>query len=167
MLFIGSMSAMFIYENSNPLQPTQLGIFQHARACDPVYVDDNYAYVTLRDGTECQNFSNQLDVVDISDPKSPRLLKTYPMHHPIGLSKAGDHLFICEDDQGLKIFDAADWKTIDENLKDHQGGFQAYDIIAFESEKLAIVIGKDGLYQFDFSDPTDLKQLSLMAVTRK
>lgn len=166
-LFIGSNNAMFIYDRSNPLEPRQLGVFQHAQACDPVYVDGDLAYVTLRDGTECQNFNNQLDVVDVSDPTNPQLLKTYPMHHPIGLSKAGDQLFLCEDDQGLKVFNAADWRTIDENLQDHIKGFQAYDVITFEDEKLAIVIGKDGLYQFDFSNPSNLRQLSLMAVSGK
>lgn len=167
MLFIGSNNAMHIYDKSNPVEPQFLGIFRHAQACDPVFVDGDYAYVTLRDGTECQNFNNQLDVVDVSDPRDPTLLKTYPMHHPIGLSKAGDYLFVCEDDQGLKVFNAADWRTIDENLTEHLTGFQAYDIITFEAEKLAILIGKDGLYQFDFSDPTDLKQLSLLPASRK
>lgn len=167
MLFIGSQNAMFIYDNSRPLEPQQLGVFQHARACDPVFAEGDFAYVTLRDGTECENFNNQLDVVDISDPTNPSLLKTYPMHHPIGLSKAGDLLFLCEDDQGLKVFDASDWRTIDQNLRDHERGFQAYDVIAFDSQKLAIVIGKDGLYQYDFSDPANLRQLSVLDVTRK
>lgn len=165
--FIGSNDAMYIYDNSNPLEPTRLGVFRHARACDPVFVEGDLAYVTLRDGTECENFSNQLDVVDVSNPREPSLLKTYPMHHPIGLSKANDQLFICEDDQGLKVFDASNWRDIDENLQDHIKGFQAYDVIAFPGEKLAIVVGKDGLYQFDFTNPEDVKQLSLLPVSRK
>jgi hypothetical protein len=42
---------MFIYDNSNPQAPVQLGVFQHARACDPVFASGDRAYVTLRDGT--------------------------------------------------------------------------------------------------------------------
>ena len=35
-------------------------------SCDPVVVQGDYAFVTLRGGTECQGFSNQLDIIDIS-----------------------------------------------------------------------------------------------------
>ncbi|MEL6306757.1 MAG: hypothetical protein AAFQ52_01380 [Chloroflexota bacterium] len=38
--------------------------------------EGDYAYVTLRngDGNQCgDNFTNQLDIVDISNPSTPRL----------------------------------------------------------------------------------------------
>ena len=97
-LFIGANDGMYIFDNTNPTRPQFLSKFQHALACDPVYVDGNLAYVTLRDGTQCENFNNQLDVVDISNLSFPELLVTYPMHNPHGLSKAGSYLYICEND---------------------------------------------------------------------
>lgn len=163
-LFIGSSSGMFIYDNSNPDQPTQLAAFAHARACDPVYVSGNTAYVTLRDGTECTGFVNQLDVVDITNITNPVLLKSYPMHHPHGLSISEDHLFLCEGDQGMKIFDASEWQKIDQRLLSHQNGFFAFDVITLGDKKLAIVVGKDGLRQFDYTDPAQPRELSLIPV---
>ena len=47
-LFIGSSNGMFIFDNTDPANPKQLSAFSHARACDPVVADDEYAYVTLR-----------------------------------------------------------------------------------------------------------------------
>ncbi len=123
----------------------------------------NLAYVTLRGGTICENFTNQLDVVDVSNLTRPELLATHPMHNPHGLSVADNHVFICENDQGLKVFDASNIEMIQENLTDHITGFRTFDVITLPN-KVAIVVGADGLYQFDYSDPADLKQLSVISV---
>jgi hypothetical protein len=55
-LFVGSSSGMFIFDINNPSSPLLQGQFNHARACDPVVADDDYAYVTLRSGNECTGF---------------------------------------------------------------------------------------------------------------
>lgn len=164
--FIGSNNGMFIFDRSNPLKPYQIAQFAHARACDPVYVDGTYAYVTLRDGTECESFSNQLDVVDISTITAPSLVKSFQLHHPAGLSMAGKDLYICDDDQGVKVFDTSDKLKITDNLLAHLKGFRAYDIITLPSIHLAMVIGEDGLHQFDISDVKNIKQLSVINVAK-
>lgn len=163
-LFIGSRTGMFIYDTKDPLNPRQLSVFQHANACDPVFVEGNTAYITLRDGTTCQNFINQLEVVDITDLFNPKLLKVYPMHHPIGLSVNNGTLFICEDDEGLKVFDASEWDKIGERLLDHEKGLTTFDVITLDKPKVAIVTCKEGIYQFDYEDPKALKLLSKIAV---
>ncbi len=163
-LFIGSQNGMFIYDASNPLQPTQLAVFQHAQACDPVVVEGDLAYVTLHDGTECQNFNNQLDIINIKDLRNPKLLKTHPMHRPHGLSVVDGTVYLCEDDQGLKVFDAKDYNKL--NLQSHLKHFQAYDVIALPWVNRAIVVGKDGLYQFDIADASKLKELSRIPVSK-
>ena len=43
---------MFIYDNTNPQAPYFLSRFQHAEACDPVFVEGDYAYVTLRESVQ-------------------------------------------------------------------------------------------------------------------
>ncbi|MBK8877757.1 MAG: hypothetical protein IPN74_04185 [Haliscomenobacter sp.] len=166
-LFIGSRNGMFIYDTKDPLNPRQLANFAHANACDPVVVEGNYAYITLRDGTKCESFTNQLEVVDVTNILKPNLLKTYPMHHPIGLSIVNGILFICEDDEGLKVFDASDWDKIDQRLLDHEKGLTTFDVIALEKEKVAIVTGKEGIYQYDFTNPKDLKLLSKIKIETK
>lgn len=159
-LFIGANDGMYIFDNSNPLEPRQLSVFRHAMACDPVFVDGDIAYVTLRGGNECQNFNNQLDVVDVTDLTNPKLIRTFPMHNPHGLSKSGQALYICENTQGVKVFDASDPESVGNRQIGQMEGFQAYDIITLTAYKLAIVIGEDGMYQYDISDPANPVRLS-------
>jgi hypothetical protein len=160
-LFIGSTSGMFIYDIANAANPLQAGTFSHARVCDPVIADDDYAFVTLRNGTECQGFINELDIVDIKNLSAPVLLKKYDMTNPHGLSKDGDLLFICDGRDGLRVFNAAD--VYDIKLIKQLTGLETYDVIAYGN--LAIVVAKDGLYQFDYSDTTNILQVSKIAIS--
>lgn len=164
-LFIGSNSGMFIYDNSNPLAPTQLAQFAHATACDPVVVKDNFAYVTLRNGTACQGFVNQLDLIDISSITNPKLVASFPMDNPHGLSIKDNSLFLCEGNFGLKSFDIADPVKLNKHLLDHEKGLHAFDAIALPGPgNLLLVVGEDGFYQFNFDNPADLKLLSKIPV---
>lgn len=167
-LFIGSQTGMFIYDLVNPTNPTQLSSFTHGRACDPVYVEDNRAYVTLRTGTTCNNGNNQLLVVDVSNLRSPQLIKSYPMKNPRGLSILDNNLYLCDD--GLKIFDVTNASDIDKNQKAQIANFDTYDVISFFNnngkQKVAMVIGKDGFFQFDVTNPEQPKELSKIAVNR-
>jgi hypothetical protein len=164
-LFIGGNAGMYIFDNSNPEQPVQLSQFQHARACDPVFVKDNYAYVTLRNGTECESFSNELDLVDISDILNPVLVERFPMSNPHGLTIKDNDLFVCEGAFGLKGFDISAPATLDQRQRSHLTGFDAYDVIANPGEADHLfLIGKDGFYQFDFTDPNNVVQMSKMAI---
>ncbi len=161
-LFIGSQSGMYIYDNANPEKPKQLSVFQHARVCDPVVVSGNTAYVTLRSGTTCQGFTNQLEVVDITNLTNPTLLKTYPMRNPYGLGVDFPNLFICEGAYGLKSFDASDPMNVD--LRQYIDNVNAFDVIPLN--KSLLMIGQDGLYQYDYSNPRQLRQLSKIPVNR-
>jgi len=160
-LFIGSQTGVFIFNNSNPAHPVMESSFLHATGCDPVVCDDNYAYVTIHDGTNCNGTFNQLDIIGIESLPSTTLLKTYEMKRPFGLSVTNEHLFLCDD--GLKIFD----KTDPMNLKElsHLRGINAYDVIAFSDSHL-MLIGEDGFYQFDVSDPANPKQISHLPVVK-
>ncbi len=155
-LFIGSQTGMLIYGTANPAQPVQAGSFAHARVCDPVIADDNYAYVTLSSGTRCSGFTNQLDVVNIQNLQSSKLVKSYPLINPHGLSKDGNTLFICDGAAGLKVFDATDVNSI--KLLQTIVGMDTYDVIAVNG--IAIVVAKDGLYQYDYSDRSKVQLLS-------
>lgn len=163
-LFIGAQNGMYIMDISNPAQPVWVSSYEHVTSCDPVVVDGNYAYVTLRSGTECQGFTNQLEVIDISNINSPELLYTYNMHNPHGLGKDGNVLFICDGDDGLKIFDATDIGDIGNKLMAHYKDIKAFDIIPFNH--VAMMIGEDGLYQYDYSDINNILFLSHIPVSR-
>lgn len=164
-LFVGAQSGMHILNISDRDQPELISTYQHMTNCDPVIVDGDIAYVTLRSGTECQGWENQLDVIDISDLSNPRQLHTFPMHNPHGLSKDGDALFICDGDEGLKVFDASDIATINQNLLTHDRSIQAYDVIAYNN--IAMLIGDDGLHQYDYSDLNNIRHLSTITLNLK
>ena len=155
-LFIGSNTGMFIFGTSNPVKPDLLGSFTHVRTCDPVIADDNYAYVTLRSGTSCGGFTNQLDVLDIKNLNSPTVVKSYLLTNPHGLSKDGNTLFICDGKAGLKIFDASNINEI--RLLQTVMGPETYDVIT--ENETAIVVAKDGLYQYSYSNRSNLRLLS-------
>jgi len=165
-LFIGTESGMHIYDNSNPEMLVHLSTFQHARACDPVVVEGNTAYVTLRNGSTCQSFINQLDVIDITSLTNPTLIKTYPMSNPHGLSIRDNILYICEGDFGLKIFDASDSEKIDKNQLANITTMKSTDVIALPDDRL-LVIGSEGYYQYDVTDVNDPKLLSLISVDQQ
>jgi hypothetical protein len=161
-LFIGANSGMHIFTIQNPAEPKQAGTFTHARVCDPVIADDNYAYVTLRSGTNCFGNINQLDVVNVDDIFSPRLVKSYPLVNPKGLDKDGQWLYICDGTDGVKIMDAADvnnvrlFKTI--TVKD------PFDVICYN--KVAMVSAADGLHQYDINDVNNIRKLSLIGIQK-
>lgn len=162
-LFIGSRTGMLIFNITNPLSPEFVSQFNHARTCDPVVVEGDYAYVTLRSGNPlCDGFINQLDVVDIRSLSHPTLVETYPMHNPHGLGIREGTLFICDGDEGLKVYDAKDVRAIDENQVAHFGDIHAFDVIPLHN--LLLMIGEDGFYQYDYSDVTDIRLLSKILV---
>lgn len=162
-LFIGSMSGMHIYDASNPAEPREMAVYSHITSCDPVVVNDDYAFVTLRSAAICQNGANELHVLDIKDLNSPTLLKAYPMDNPHGLGLSGDYLYLAEGDQGLKSFNVSDVMEITNNQLEHLKNLVSIDIIP--GPKSLIVIGPDGVCQFDYSDPEKLKKLSCINVS--
>ncbi|HLO45877.1 MAG TPA: hypothetical protein VK175_16170 [Leadbetterella sp.] len=161
-LFIGSNTGMYIFDNSTPASPVRLSIFQHARACDPVVVENDKAYVTLRQGW-CGAAPNQLDVVDVKNLGSPFLIKSYQMENPHGLSILNSKLTVCEGKYGLKSFDAKE--STDLKLQQHLKDLHAFDVIQLDDKHL-LMIGEDGLYQYDNSDPKNLKLLSKIEVKK-
>ncbi len=161
-IYIGSTTGMHIYDNSSPANPTWLSTYSHVNSCDPVVVEGNYAYVTLRSGTECDGFTNQLDVINISNKANPTLVATYPMTNPHGLGIENGTLFLCDGADGLKVFDANNPLTIGENLLQHFPGIDAYDVIPFQ--KRLFMIGANGFYQYDYTDPSNLILMSTLSV---
>jgi len=164
-LFIGSRGGMHIVDISNPATPLWKSTYEHVRVCDPVVVQDTLAYVTLRSGTECEGFTNQLEVINVKDLQNPSLIKAYPMHNPHGLGIDDKTLFVADGDAGLKVFDVADLLNIDKNMIGHRADIHGYDVIPFNN--LLIMIGEDGLFQFDYTNPSELKFLSKLNIVHE
>ena len=157
-LFLGTTTGMLIYSVANPNVPNQVSEVNHMTACDPVVVQGNYAYVTVRSGRTCGGEINQLDVIDISNIAQPILKKTFQMTNPHGLGIDGDLLFICDGNAGMKVFNASNPLTVGDNLIQQFSSIQATDVIPHN--EVAILIGEDGLFQYSYSNPSQLTLLS-------
>ncbi len=156
---------MSIFNLVDPSEPKLITTYTHMRSCDPVVVEGDYAYVTLRDGTTCSGFTNQLEVINISDLTRPSLLYTYPMTNPHGLGIDNNTLFICDGKDGLKIFDATEKGRIKDNLKAHYKDIQTFDVIPYTN--IVMMIAEDGLYQYDYSDLQNIRLISKMSIAKQ
>jgi len=145
-LFIGGRQGMYIYDITEPQKPAFISEFRHGTACDPVVVDGDYAYVTLKGGNLCGSAESGLYVVDVSDLANPDLKVIYPMEGPNGLGVKGDKLFVCDGEAGLKVFDKSDAPNVTEI--DHFENVFAYDVIPLEASLL--MIGDKILYQYEY-----------------
>ena len=161
-LFIGSNRGMHIYDASTPYAPTRMAVYEHVLSCDPVVVNEEHAFVTLRSGNFCVNGVNELHVIDIKDPYQPKLKKAYPMLNPHGLGLAEQFLYVAEGKHGLKSFNVKDVLSIDKNQLEFLQSMKSVDLIP--GPKSLIVIGPDGVCQFDYSNPAALKKLSCIQV---
>ena len=157
-LYMGTTTGMMIYSLANPESPEHQGTIVHTTACDPVVVQGDYAYVTIRSGTTCMGEINQLDVVDVSNPANPILKSSFSLTNPHGLGVNGDVLFVCDGSDGLKVFDNTDPLVVGDHLTQSFSTIQAIDIIPLGN--LAIVLTKDGVYQYDCTDVQNIQYLS-------
>ena len=134
-----------------------IGQFTHVRACDPVIADDNYAYVTLNDSSACLGLPlMNLQIIDIRDVSNAVEVKSYALTHPVGLSKDGDNLFVCDGKDGLKVYNAANVNSL-QLIKQLNDAID-YDVIA--QNGIAIVVASNGIYQYDYSDLANIHLIS-------
>ena len=160
-LFLGSAVGMFMYDVTDPQHPVSLGTFTHGRACDPVIADGHYAYVTLHAGDGCGGDANELHVIDITDMQNSQLVKTYQLTKPTGLSKDGNLLFVCDNTE-VKVYNAANPANL--QLLKKITGNEPYDIITGNNK--AMVVCSNGLYQYDYSNINNIRQLSFIAAKK-
>jgi hypothetical protein len=145
-LYLGSTNGMYIYNLVNPSSPEFVSDFKHWEGCDPVVVDGDYAYLTLRGGNLCGQLESVLEVIDISDKTNPTLAARYNLENPYGLGIKNNMLYVCDGTAGLKLFEREtpeDLRLVN-SLKD----IQAKDVIPLE--KSLIMIGEKTLYQYEY-----------------
>ena len=82
------------------------------------------------------------------------------MQNPHGLSTSGNHLFLCEGNYGIKSFNIEDKTKISDNMLQHLNHIKSFDVIA--GPKSLIVTGEDGVYQFNYNNASNLRQMSMI-----
>ncbi len=164
-IFFGTQSGMQIYSLEVPTVPKYVANFWHVTSCDPVVISDGYAYITLRGGTRCGSNVNRLDVLKLSDNYiDNKLVASYPLNGPYGLGIDDETLFICDGDAGLKVYSVEDKTDIDDHQIATFSNINTYDVIPFKNH--LFMIGKDGFYQYDYSDLQNIHQISFIPVKK-
>lgn len=159
-LYIGSTTGMFIYDRNQGNTPSFISRLRHARGCDPVVVQGDYAFVTLRGNNECGQADNGLYVVDITDVRAPILHSMHPMVSPHGLGVKDDYIMICDGQNGLRVFDKSNLNAIGSSELSSDNSVNAYDVII--QDNMAILSAQEGVFQYDLSNPKDLRQISTL-----
>lgn len=148
-LYVGSRSAVNIFNITDPRQPEEAYEFNHATACDPVLPADGVAYVTLRtaDFSACPGNINSLLVLDTRDIHDVDQKEEIAMSSPYGMTIKGNELYVGEGENGLKIFDISD-KYKPELLRTINN-VKAYDVIPHPTiGNLILTTGPDGVSQY-------------------
>lgn len=155
-LFLGTQRGMYIFDVATPAAPVQVSFYQHMVSCDPVVVQGDYAYVTLRAGQTCGGGTNVLEIIDLTNLSRPRLATSLLMVGPRGLGVEGNRLYVCDD--GLKVLDIS--RTPSATLV-QKFATTLTDVIPNGNYLLAV--GPGGLYQYAIGS-TALQQVSVLPI---
>ncbi|MDG5492758.1 LVIVD repeat-containing protein [Psychroserpens sp. SPM9] len=155
-LYLGGTNGMFIHSIENPATPEYISQFSHWEGCDPVVVDGDYAYLTLRGGNECGQELSVLEVIDVSDKLYPTLVAQHVLDNPYGLGFKANNLFVCDGSSGLKIFDKTN--PLELQILDTFTEVQATDIIPLNDRLL--VISENALYQYEYDTENTITLVS-------
>ncbi|MFW5754208.1 MAG: LVIVD repeat-containing protein [Marinilabiliaceae bacterium] len=148
-LFLGARNGMYIYSIEEPEKPVQMSYTDHFWSYDPVVVQGNYAYVTLRNDENSWRNLNQLQIYEISNSYNPEIVAEYDLEGPRGLAIDGETLFIC-DKNALKVYTVSNHTQINPNNPLFEFPIKGIDIIPKGS--LVHVIAEDGFYNYSFEN---------------
>ncbi len=162
-LFFGASSGVYIYNyKKSPESPAWESTINHIVGCDPVVAQGEYAFSTIRDGAICRtrNGQNSLFVFDIKNIKTPKDVSTTQQKSPYGLGIKGNLLFVCNGLNGLFVYD---WNEATETITpiNSYPDIHAFDVII--NGNTLIVTADNGLFQFDCSNPNNIRYLSTLA----
>ena len=161
-LFIGSEDGMYLYDICNDAKkPKFVNRVRHIRARDPVVVNRNMAFVTIRN---LNGFGGWFIPVDVTDLQNPKRLSSYGMLSPHGLGVQNDLIFICQGRYGFDIYRYKKHPTYFElnqiyDLRKNQkklyrklGGNKNsfYDVILLKN--FIIVSTQKGIFQFQYDN---------------
>lgn len=162
LMFAGTRNGLIIYSLADPFTPKQISTFSHVYSCDPVVVEGNRAYYTMRSGNNCGQSISGMGIIDITDPTKPIELSFFALSSPNGLGIDNNRLFVCDGNKGLKVFDATDPLKLLDNQIATFNTVQAVDVIPYNN--ILLLIGQGGLMQYDYTDIHNIKLISTIPV---
>jgi hypothetical protein len=159
-LFLAGRLGMSIYTLEDPWAPDKRGTVRHATSCDPVVVQGETAYITLRSGNENCFFGdrlmmNEFQVVDISDMDYPETKSRLPMLSPWGLGVSQEQAYVCDGSRGLQVLSVAD--PLEPTPLASVTTEICFDVIALEDR--LITTGATGIGQYKLEAGNPIPQL--------
>lgn len=162
-LYFGTSSGVLIYDcGSNPEVPVYRKTLTHALGCDPVVVSDDYCFSTVRNNTTCRNGNtvNAMYVYKVDNINAPLYVRNVALKSPYGLGVKNNLIFICQAENGLTVYNW-DKTTNQATLKHSYPDIHAFDVIV--NDNTLIVTADNGLFQFDCTDPDNIRYLATLS----
>jgi len=162
-LYVGTSDGVLILNNTiSPATPYFVSFADRTvKGCDPVVVQNNFMFSTVRTGTVCNQFGQSaLFIHDVTDKVKPKIEVNQSIEQPKGLGIDGNLLFICQGKKGMAVYN---W---DESSRKLSYLYQKIDLYAFDvitGNNTLIVAADNGLYLYDYTDPNNIKRLSKVA----
>jgi len=160
-IYLGANDGVFVLDINNPTAPHQLQKLEHHISCDPVVVQNDYAYSTQRvTSTGCGDhwLESALAVYDVTDPTNAKLKNEITMDEPFGLAVEGNWLYVC--DHGIVVFDITD--PANPVRMELVAVNDPHDIILNYPYMLVATSSSFELY--NYADPTNIHFVSTLAL---
>lgn len=155
-LFIGATNGMHIVGLQDEFNPVYTSSFTHATGCDPVVVEGNTAYITVRGGNSCGAIEDQVNVIDVSDITMPTEYSTYFLSSPYGLGIRDQVLYVCND-EGINVFNA---QNPNEIVLVNTFEITSKDVIPLPSHLISV--GENVIHQYNYADNFGLELISTL-----
>lgn len=160
-IYLGAVGGVYVLDINNPTSPHQVQKMEHHISCDPVVVQNDYAYSTQRvSSTGCGDhwLESALAVYDVSDLNSAELKKEITMNEPFGLAVEGSWLYVC--DGGIVVFDITN--PADPVRKYVVQVTDPHDIIL--NYPYMLVATSTSFELYNYSDPLNIHFISTLAL---
>ena len=155
-LLLGTTSGMLIYNAGD--HPTYISTYEHVVSCDPVVADNGYAFVTLRNTTNCRHTAeaSRLEVISLANMSTPEQVAQLNMMDPYGLAVNDTLLFVADEDLHVQVISISN-RTEPYFLKTLTL-MGARDVIALPNHLL--VMAEKKLAQYDYSNVQNIQLIS-------
>lgn len=159
-LYVGSPSGILIVDaKTSPVTPNFVQyVTRTVRGCDPVVVQNDHMFSTVRGGTVCNRTGiSSLMMFNIKNKNTPFLKHNENVDPPYGLGIDGTILFVCMGENGLDIYN---WNEATETLtfRYRKTEVKAFDVIT--KNNTLIVAADNGLFQYDYTNPDNIYKLA-------
>ncbi len=164
-IYLGATDGVYVLNIANPNHPAALPKIEHHISCDPVVVQNDYAYSTQRvTATGCGHVwqNSALAVYDVSQPNNATLVEEINMVEPYGLAVEGNWLYVCDPGRGgVVVYDISNPSNPVQKTVTHVN--EPRDIITIYPYMIIATDTKFELY--NYADPLNMYLISTLVLS--